>query len=321
MKNMIALLTVLKLAGHQDHFQHQELKINKERIVNSTKKFERTAFTFYAIFILCFSAVQAQDSEIHLPGDTKIILIPAGEFIMGAEGQQEYEKPEHNVILDGFYMDATEVTQKEFERLMGRNPAFHNDDPLKPVEQVTWFDTVLFCNARSERDGLEPAYSYTRVEIDREVQGRCRMLYGLKFDPSKSGYRLPTEAQWEYACRAGTQTTYFWGDDINGEYLWWARNSDNTTHPVATKKPNPWGLYDMLGNVFEWTNNWFYHYSEETVKNPTGPEFGIEKALRGGAYKAHDNRYEDLVTSATRGWTYPYAAWPSDGFRCVKPLN
>ena len=78
----------------------------------------------------------------------------------------------------------------------------------------------------------------------------------------------------------------------------------------------------MVGNVWEWTNDWFDHYTEKTVKNPTGPSScGIERVLRGGAYKSHDNRYEDLVTSATRGWTYPYAAHKSDGFRCVRPLN
>ena len=125
-----------------------------------------------------------------------MVKIPSGEFYMGAEDQQEFEKPRHKVILDGFYMDATEVTQQEFKSLMGRNPAFHNDNLQKPVEMVTWFDAVLFCNARSERDGLEAAYTYTWIEMDREVEGRTRMLHDLKFDPSKSGYRLPTEAQW-----------------------------------------------------------------------------------------------------------------------------
>ncbi len=276
-------------------------------------------FSSFLIFVL---ASNAQTPELTLPGNTKMVLIPAGDFLMGSNEQQVVEKPRHKVILDGFYIDATEVTQKQFVSLMDRNPAFHNDDPLKPVEQVTWFDAVLFCNARSKRDGLEPAYSYSRVETDRDVKGRCRMLYDLTFDPSKSGYRLPTEAQWEYACRAGTSTTYSWGNEMNGDYLWWDRNSENSTHPVATKKPNPWGLYDMSGNVWEWTNDWFGYYSEQTVNNPTGPEScGIERVLRGGSYKAHDNRYEDLLTSATRGWTYPYAAWPSDGFRCARPLK
>lgn len=252
--------------------------------------------------------------------EKNMVFITAGEFYMGTDHQQDYEKPSHKVILDAFYIDKTEVTQQEFESLMGRNPAFHNDNLLKPVEQVTWFDAILFCNARSERDGLEPAYRFTRVEHTPE--GRARMLYGLAFDASKSGYRLPTEAQWEYACRAGTQTTYFWGDEIDGDYLWWANNSDDTSHPVASRLPNPWGLYDMLGSVWEWTNDWFDHYSSETAVNPTGPEScGIERVLRGGSFRSHDGRYEDIVTSATRGWTYPYAAWPSDGFRCVKPVN
>jgi formylglycine-generating enzyme required for sulfatase activity len=274
------------------------------------------------IFLGIFGISYSQNNPCTSSDDHKMVLIPAGEFYMGAEDQQHYEKPRHKVILDAFYMDATEVTQQEFKALMGRNPAFHNDNLQKPVETVTWFDAVLFCNARSERDGLEPAYSYSWIEKDREVEGRTRMLHDLKFDPSKNGYRLPTEAQWEYACRAGTQTTYFWGDDVNGDYLWWDRNSNNTTHPVATKKPNPWGLYDMVGSVWEWTNDWFDHYTKETVKNPTGPEScGIERVLRGGSFKSHDNRYEDMVTSATRGWTYPYSAHPSDGFRCVKPVK
>ena len=277
----------------------------------------------FILSLLCLCAVMNGQNKTNI-GKTKyeMIRIPAGEFYMGANDQQVYEKPRHKVILDGFYMDATEVTQEEFKSLMGRNPAFHNDNLQKPVETVTWFDAVLFCNARSERDGLEPAYSYSWIEMDREFEGRTRMLHDLTFDPSKSGYRLPTEAQWEYACRAGTQTTYFWGNEVDGDYLWWDRNSDNSTHPVATKKPNPWGLYDMVGSVWEWTNDWFDLYPEETVKNPTGPEScGIERVLRGGSFKSHDNRYEDMVTSATRGWTYPYSAHPSDGFRCVKPVK
>ena len=276
-----------------------------------------TIITFALLGLFRISDAQnpTTPSEKH-----EMLLIPAGEFLMGADDQHDFEKPRHKVALDAFYMDATEVTQQEFQSLMGRNPAFHNDNPQNPVEMVTWFDAVLFCNARSERDGLEPAYSYTWIEMDREVEGQTRMLHGLSFDPEKSGYRLPTEAQWEYACRAGTQTTYFWGDEVDGDYLWWDRNSNKTTHPVATKKPNPWGLYDMVGSVWEWTNDWFDHYPEGTVKNPTGPaSCGIEKVLRGGSFQSHDNRYEDMVSSATRGWTYPYSAHNSDGFRCVRP--
>jgi len=272
------------------------------------------------LFLLSLWAMShGQSKESLTSGKKEMILIPAGEFYMGAKDQFYFEKPRHKVILDAFYMDATEVTQQEYKSLMDRNPAFHSDDLQKPVEMVTWFDAILFCNVRSLRDGLEPAYSYTRIEEDREAEGRTRMIYGLSFDPAKSGYRLPTEAQWEYACRAGTETTYFWGNEVDGDYLWWDRNSNKTTHPVATKKPNPWGLYDMVGSVWEWTNDWFDQYPDETVKNPTGPDCGIEKVLRGGSFQSHDNRYEDMVTSATRGWTYPYAAHNSDGFRCVRP--
>lgn len=273
-------------------------------------------------FLLCVHPLFAQEAIINLPGNIKMVLVPDGEFIMGSDGPRHLEMPSHKVKVDGFYIDATEVTQEEFKSLMGRNPAFHNDDPKKPVEQVSWFDAVLFCNARSIRDGLEPAYSYSRIELSREVEGRTRFLFDFAFDPTKTGYRLPTEAQWEYACRAGTSTTYFWGDEIDGDYVWWDRNSNQTTHRVATKKPNAWGLYDTVGNVWEWTNDWFSYYTKEPQDNPTGPEaWGIEKVLRGGSYKQHDNKFEDLVTSSSRGMTYPYAAHPTDGFRCVRPVK
>lgn len=196
----------------------------------------------------------------------KLVLIPAGKFQMGSPDSDADalggEKPQHPVqITEPFYLGATEVTQEQYEHLMGENPSSFEADPQRPVEQVSWDDAVEFCKRLSQQEGKT--------------------------------YRLPTEAQWEYACRAGSTAKWHFGDEESrlGDYAWYRSNSDETTHPVGQKKANAWGLYDMHGNVNEWCADWYdvVYYRESPTENPTGPAGpvpGLRRVYRGGSWLA-----------------------------------
>ncbi|MDA7864653.1 formylglycine-generating enzyme family protein [bacterium] len=180
-------------------------------------------------------------------------LIPAGTFIMG-EGDDA-----HDVTLtQPFNMGVHEVTQAQYEQVMGVNPS-HFKDADNPVEKVSWEDAVEFCRKLSELPAEKAAGNV---------------------------YRLPTEAEWEYACRAGTTTKYSFGDDESelGDYAWYGFNSDQKTHPVGSKKPNAWGLYDMHGNVWEWCQDWEEDYPSGSVTDPSGATSGSFRVLRGGGW-------------------------------------
>jgi len=148
---------------------------------------------------------------------------------------------------------------------------------------VSWGDAVLYCNARSKRDSLDSVYTYTSVS---GTPGDGSELNGVFIDTSKKGYRLPTDAEWEYACRAGTTTEFYWGNDTTttGDYTWYWSNSDSVTHNVATKIPNVTGLYDMAGNVWEWCNDFYSatYYTISPSTNPGGPSTGTTRVVRGG---------------------------------------
>ncbi|MCD6307605.1 MAG: formylglycine-generating enzyme family protein [Candidatus Latescibacteria bacterium] len=202
-----------------------------------------------------------------------LVPIPGGDFIMGGGNGEEDERPARRVTLDAFEMSSTEITQDQYEKVTGENPSHFTGRGDLPVEKVTWFDAVSFCNALSVKAGLDPCYD---VE-----SGSC--------DFSKNGFRLPTEAEWEYSCRAGSTTGYYTGSTeqdlaMAGWYGYDVGNSDSRTHPVAEKKPNAWGLYDMHGNVLEWTNDWYGDYDPGATTNPTGNDRGFYKALRGGSW-------------------------------------
>lgn len=204
-----------------------------------------------------------------------MIYVEGGSFMMGDTfGDGNFpEKPAHNVTLSNFYISAYEVTQKEWIETIGYNPAkFWTEE--NPVESVSWNDAYQFCNSRSLLEGLQPCYTITGSAVS------C--------DFSANGYRLPTEAEWEYAARGGKNSgnTKYSGSSDPKEVAWFYNNSGNTTHPVGTKKANELGILDMSGNVWEFCWDFYgeNYYSQSPSLNPTGPAEGQFRVLRGGAW-------------------------------------
>lgn len=251
------------------------------------------------------------------PAPAGMRFITGGTFQMGSVADAD-EKPVHSVTVSSFWMDSTEVTQADYRALMGVNPSRFTGDLRRPVEQVTWFDAVLYCNKRSKRDGIDTVYSYTGVN---GVAGNgCQELTGLAIGFSKNGYRLPTEAEWEYACRGGATTAFYWGDATDaatvGAYAWYAVNSDSTTRPVAQKAKNAYGLFDMCGNVWEWCSDWYGPYGSASQTDPRGAVEGASdtRVMRGGSWYFDT----DLLRSSYRYKHYPYWYDSDCGFRVVR---
>lgn len=254
-------------------------------------------------------SVQTPQSEPSAAIETKsgieMVLIPGGEFIMGDDRGEDDEQPAHAVRISPFYMDVSEVTQESFQAMMGRNPSKWVD-VAGPVDRMSWYSAIQYCNMRSTREGLKPCYD----------------LKTLRCDFMADGYRLPTEAEWEYACRAKTATRYSFGDDPAelDQCAWFKKNSQAKTHPVKQKNPNPWGLYDMHGNVAEWCNDFYAEsYEAGQTQDPIGPESGEDRVLRGGSWKTS----EESCRSSARYSEAPGLAdvcfgYEAYGFRCVR---
>jgi formylglycine-generating enzyme required for sulfatase activity len=249
------------------------------------------------------------------PEGMKLVRSRSKSFIMGQSGFDTSHLPLHTVSFSyHFWMDSTEVTAHEFSLMMGFGDSSWSSSGALPAAHCTWHDAVLYCNARSRAEGKDTVYSYQSIS---GVIGDGGVLSGVKININVDGYRLPTEAEWEYACRAETQSTFFWGEGRAdaAPYAWTISNSDGRMHPVAGKKPNDFGLYDMGGNVGEWCNDWYAsdYYGKSPATDPLGPEDGSERVIRGGSFQ--DN---DLSTaSGKRGKTRPDAASVTIGFRAV----
>jgi formylglycine-generating enzyme required for sulfatase activity len=201
-----------------------------------------------------------------------MVLIPAGTFGWAATRARPMS-PGPQGVGQSFWMDRYEVVQEEFRKYQRPDPS-HFKGPRQPLEQINWTDAAGYCNDRSRADGLEPCYD--------ETTWACNF--------NANGYRLPTEAEWEYACRAGTTTQYSFGNSpgLLKDYAWHADNASARTHPVGQKKPNAWGLYDMHGNVSEWCNDRYAkdYYKQSPDKDPRGPTEGRERVIRGGAWNS-----------------------------------
>jgi len=214
-----------------------------------------------------------------------LVPIPAGTFTMGEANGDGDETPHQVTLTQSFHLGQYEVTQEQYEKVMGKNPSNFKGGQ-NPVDQVDWNDAVEF----------------------------CRKLSALPAE-KKAGYvyRLPTEAEWEYACRAGTTTKYSFGDSESelSDYDWNNKNSGFISHPVGGKKPNGWGLYDMHGNVFEWCQDWYGedYYGKSPVADPRGPTSGSSRVARGGS--RFDNAR--LTRSASREWLAQATTYCYDG--------
>jgi formylglycine-generating enzyme required for sulfatase activity len=237
------------------------------------------------------------------PAPTNMAFIPPGTFRMGSPTNEvdrsDNEGPQTAVIISrGFWMGKYEVTQGEYEAVMGSNPSYFQPPAAtantnRPVEQVTWYNATNYCAALTQRERLAGRVATNAV------------------------YRLPTEAEWEYAGRGWTSTRFSYGDDIGytnlTNYAWYVDNSGDTTHPAGEKLPNPWGLYDMHGNVWEWCQDWYGDYAGGIAVDPRGPDTGSLRVIRGGGWSGNAG----YCRSAFRYFNYPGGRADFIGFRVV----
>jgi formylglycine-generating enzyme required for sulfatase activity len=260
----------------------------------------------------------------------EMVNINSGTFTMGSPstetGSSSDERPQRQVTLSAFSLGKYEITQAQYEKVMGTNPSNFTTgadagetQSRRPVEQVSWYDALVFCNKLSILEGLSPVYRISG-STDPAAWGTVPTSNNATWNAAvmvagSNGYRLPTEAQWEYACRAGTTTAYNTGATINNNTGWYTANSGNKTHEVGKKPPNAWGLYDMHGNVGEWCWDWFGTYPSATQTDPVGASSGSYRVNRGGCW----DDLAQYVRSAFRSYSTPSARGNVVGFRVLRP--
>ena len=252
------------------------------------------ALVLIIVLLVASPAAGQQPKEITNSIGMKLVLIHAGSFTMGSpsgEAGRDPNETQHEVTISkSYYLGSYEVTQGQYEKVIGKNPSHFKGSDL-PVEWVAWNDAVFFCGMLSDIP-------------EEKATGR--------------EYRLPTEAEWEYACRATSGATYCFGDSVEslGEYAWSHENSERKIHPVGEKKANRWGLYDMHGNVWEWCQDCSADYPPDASTDPQGPNKGSDRILRGGCSGSD----AALCRSAFRGLPAPPLRAGNIGFRVAMSL-
>lgn len=249
--------------------------------------------------------------ELKTSSGVEMVYLPGGEFMMGSDRGNPDEAPAHRVRVSPFLMDKFEVTHELFTKAQLPNPSHWQDNPRKPVERVRWRDAKQYCDERSLLEGLKPCYNEKTLDWD------C--------DYSADGYRLPTEAEWEYACRGGSDQAYDFGQpDKLRQFGWFSDNSDQQTHGRGQKKPNGFGIYDLYGNVSEWCEDVYSatYYRESPAVDPTGPPNpgkDVKRVIRGGSWKSSANQCRASVRQGERTGDSD-ACFSTDycGFRCVR---
>jgi formylglycine-generating enzyme required for sulfatase activity len=259
-------------------------------------------------------AAPAGPFEVVTKSGVAMVYLPGGEFTMGSSQGNADESPPHPVTVTGFLMDKFEVTHEMFAKVQLSNPSHWQDSPGRPVERVRWRDAKQYSNERSLLEGLKPCYNEKTLDWD------C--------DYAANGYRLPTEAEWEYACRAGRTEAFDFGP-VNQlrQYAWFADNADQKTHRVGQKKPNRWGICDLYGNVSEWCEDVYdpTYYSKSPRVDPPGPPNSgkdVKRVIRGGSWKSSANLCRASARQGEKTGDSD-ACFSTDycGFRCVRRVT
>jgi formylglycine-generating enzyme required for sulfatase activity len=279
----------------------------------------------------------------------EMVRVEGGTFMMGSEDGDDDESPVHEVTLSSFMIGKYEVTVGEFrafvedtnyttlaetkggavvwtgdawelkEDASWKNP-YLTQTEKHPVTCITWYDAIEYCNWLSKQEGLTPVYTINKSKADPKNNNEYDAYkWSVSCNWTANGYRLPTEAEWEFAARGGNKSKgyqYSGSDDLNAVAWYWA-NAGETTHAVGTKSPNELGIYDMSGNVWEWCWDWYGDYPESRSTDPKGVNEGWGRVLRGGSWGCSD----DLCRVANRGYLVPDRGGSSFGLRLVRATN
>ncbi len=305
----------------------------------------KTSFSIlvWSVILICITSLPliaketALESDFTHPGvypdriegdefsNNSFVYVAGGGFTMGSPGGAEYsesdEFPAHQVNLSPFYMSKHEVTQAEYAAIMYYNPSLFASDSIKPVERVNWYNAIEYCNLLSIYKGMQPCYTYTGYGTQPEHWPHNWNTYfhnNITCDWNANGYRLPTEAEFEYAAMGGIYNEGFTysGSNILDDVAWYGNNTTQT-HSMMTKLPNQLGIYDLTGNIQEWCWDWYAPYTSSTLNDPHGPATGIYKARKGGAWDGNFT-YQRICN---RTYTYIMYGYEGMGFRVVRKAN